>query len=262
MKFVRFIHRLNLFAITLGVFFFLALCVFVVTVFHKNKRIFFLSCITRILIRVLTSLFGFHIRVKGKKHLQKNHLIACNHTGYLDIPFLQAVLYNNLFITTRDIKENHFYLSFLPKILGACFIERRNTNHIRREIKTIAKILSKGFHVVFFPEGKSSAPDTLLPFHAPFFLSALYAQKTVLPACIRYQRINGQPLTPKQEHLIAWNRKKESFKTHLFRLMYEVKSLHTDIVFLPPLDPQKHKAKSLRDKTYEQIYLTLQNKNP
>ncbi len=262
MKSLRFIYRLSLFVATLWVFFVLALFIFFVTVFDKNKRIFFLSRITRVLTRVLTSLFGFQIHVKGKPCLKKNHLIACNHTSYLDIPFLQAVLHNNIFITTRDIKEKHFYLSFLPKILGACFIERRNTKNIRKEIKTIAKNLNKGFHVVFFPEGKSSAPHTLLPFHAPFFLSALHAKKTVLPVCIRYQHINGKALSPREQHFISWNRKKESFKTHFFRLMYEVKSLHTDIVFLPPLNHQTHTAKSLKDKTYRQIHLALQNKTP
>ena len=222
-----------------------------------------LSSFTSCLVRFCLRRFGFKISLKDPRSLLKggnNYMIVANHIGYLDIPILQAVLCHNVFLTHNEVREKHPFLVFFPKRLGAYFIERRSTKNLRTEIRNIAELLKKGFHFVFFPEGTSSKGGELLPFHAPFFLSAIQAGKPVLPLCIRYPLVNNRAFGETNKHFVCWSRKKESFGKHFFRLLAEVKTLHIHIEVLNPVPVgEGHRAGRLATQAHESLTRALKN---
>lgn len=258
MSWIRFIYRLFIFLSVVVLF---ALAAWGSTLApQKTGPRRWLSSFTSCLIRFCLKRFGFRLSLKDPSSVLKgrsNYLIVANHIGYLDIPLLQAVLHRNVFLTHNEVREKHPFLVFFPRRLGAYFIERRNTKNLRREIRNIAELLKKGFHFVFFPEGTSSEGRGLLPFHAPFFLSAVVAKKSVLPVCIRYPLINNQVFSETNKHFVCWSRKKESFGKHFFKLLSEVKTLHIHIEVLNPVPVKNQTARSLTLQTHQSLQKAL-----
>ena len=179
----------------------------------------------------------------------KNYLIACNHMGYMDIAVIQSVFKNNFFITHNEITEKYKWLSFLPKMAGTYFIERRNTKTLRREIRDTVDILKTGSHLVLFPEGTSADGSRVLPFHAPFFLTAVRAQKEVLPICINYTSINNEPINVKNKHFLCWTTKNISFLNHFCNMLRNIYSVSVSLTISPTLNSQDKTSRELAEES-------------
>ena len=243
---IRFIYKL-LFFIFSSCFLVLFAGFLYLIVKNKKYRYRFNSYTTYIVLKSIAKVFGIKVSVTGRKHIKQNenYLVVCNHMGYLDIPVIQSVLKDGFFITHNEIIEKYTWLSVLPKAAGTYFIERRNIKNLRKEIKDTTEILKTGSSLIFFPEGTSTNGSKILPFHVPFFLTAIRAQKKVLPFCINYISINKEPLNIKNRGFVCWTTKDESFSAHFLRLLRNMRSISVNIQILPPLNIKDKTSKEL-----------------
>lgn len=132
----------------------------------------------------------------------EGHLIVANHLSYLDI-LVVASLRPMLFVTSNEIRDSGF-LGYLAKAGGCHFVERRNRNQIEREVAEIASSLSEGLNVVVFPEATSTNGSQVLPFKVALMDAAIVSNRPLLPLCLNYQEIAGQPFGITNRDEICW----------------------------------------------------------
>ena len=132
----------------------------------------------------------------------EGHLIVANHLSYLDI-LVVASLRPLLFVTSNEIRDSGF-LGYLAKAGGCHFVERRNRDQIQREVAEIAGSLSQGLSVVVFPEATSTNGAQVLPFKVALMDAAIVSGRPLLPLCLNYREIAGQPVGVSNRDEICW----------------------------------------------------------
>ncbi|MEY2660032.1 MAG: hypothetical protein RLZZ123_1204 [Pseudomonadota bacterium] len=117
-------------------------------------------------------------------------LWVSNHIAWLDILVLHAVRHAR-FVAKSEV---HHWPLIGPMAAGAgtLFIERASPRDALRVVHQLAEALTQGHTVAVFPEGTTSAGDTVLPFHANLLQAALVTQTPIQPALIRYTDPAGQ----------------------------------------------------------------------
>ena len=264
MKKVRLLYRLLsfIFCVLVLVLFSTFSALLIRNAVKRQKKI---SGLVRFLSSILMKLLGFKIKAEGLDYLQKNqnYLVVANHVGYIDITLIHSFIQNNCFITHYEWQENSPFLNLIAKKAGVYFVERRNLKNLRRELRDTTDILKKGHHLVFFPEGTSTDGSEVLPFHPPFFSTAVRAGKPILPVYIQYIKVEGENFSAKNKDLICWYDHTVSFTKHLFSLL-QLKSIEAHIKFLSPIDSKGRKSRELAMESREQICLSkrLAEKSP
>jgi len=142
------------------------------------------------------------IKSRPEAQFRNNCLIISNHLSYLDILIISSLV-PSVFVASKEVEQMPF-LGLLAKLGGAVFIERRKASFIKEEVRNIADLLRNGFNVVVFPEGTTSNGETVLPFRTPFLESAKLAGKDVMPACLIYKEIDGNPIDANNRDRIFW----------------------------------------------------------
>jgi 1-acyl-sn-glycerol-3-phosphate acyltransferase len=182
--------------------------------------------------RVGTRLLGFDVHVFGRDPgllSQQSVLFVGNHVSYTDILVLSSVQ-SCVFVTSVDMGES-FGLGHLAEIGGSLFIERRNRSQIGRDVSSIADALREGFHVALYPEGTSTDGRGVLPFKRSLFQAAIETDRPIVPVCIKYTHINGEPFGDHNRDLICWYGDMD-FLGHFKRLV-SLKSVRVELHFLP-----------------------------
>lgn len=248
MKKIRLIYRLLFFisCISTLIFFSVLATLFIQNKINRQKKI---SALVQFLSKKLTKAFGFRIKVEGQAYLQdnQNYLIVANHVSYTDIILIHSFIRNNRFITHYEWQEDSPFLNLIFKKAGVYFVERRNPKNIRKELRETVDIL-KNLHLVFFPEGTSTDGSKILPFHPLFFSTAIKTQKSILPICINYTKINNELITPDNKGLIYWYDQEVSFTAHFFKFA-QLKSIEVNIKFLPPINSEGKNSRTLAIKS-------------
>lgn len=176
--------------------------------------------------------------------------MVCNHMSYLDILFLSAGE-PTVFVTSMEMKETPF-LGALSELGGSYFVERRSRNNIPQEIKDLSQLMRDGFHVFVFPEATSTNGMGILPFKKSMFKAAVEAGFDVLPVCLRYDEINGEPFTAKNKDKICWYGKMP-FGPHFLQVM-NLRSAKISVEYLEPISSREYPDRTLlADQAYEQI---------
>lgn len=150
-------------------------------------------------------LYGVRVVAAGRGRLSPQHrgqLIVANHLSYVDV-LIMASLTPAVFVTSVELR-NTLLLGQLARLSGSLFVERRKASGLRREIDAITGVLNQGFSVVLFPEGTTFNGDHVHPFKQSLFDAALKANCGVLPVCLRYKRVNGQPLTASSRDAVLY----------------------------------------------------------
>ena len=176
---------------------------------------------------------GFEFKAVGFDpgiHGTDNFLVVANHLSYLD-PFMIAAILPTLFVTSVDMGETAG-LGHVCKIAGCIFVERRNRSTIEKDIAQMTDALNAGLNVTIFPEGTSSDGTDLLPFKKSLLMSALFAQKNILPITLKYTEVDGEPFTRANHDKICWYGDEMPFGSHFLKLM-GAKSLKVEVHFLP-----------------------------
>jgi 1-acyl-sn-glycerol-3-phosphate acyltransferase len=191
-------------------------------------------------------LYGVRAAVAGSRKLaaqQKGRLVVSNHLSYVDVLVI-ASLSPSVFVTSVELR-NTLLLGQLARLSGSLFVERRKASGLKQEIDAITGVLSRGFSVVLFPEGTTSNGDRVHPFKQSLLDAAVKANCAIQPICLRYLRVNGQPLSAASRDAVFYYGG-ISFFRHFPRFL-TLRSVEVKISVLHPLhvaadESRKHLA--------------------
>ncbi|MCE2509461.1 MAG: 1-acyl-sn-glycerol-3-phosphate acyltransferase [Alphaproteobacteria bacterium] len=151
-------------------------------------------------------IFGFRLVQLGAISEQRPTLFVSNHTSYLDITMLSALIPGVSFISKAEVRDWPFF-GRLARLQETVFIERRTsrTSHHR---DAIHERLKTGDRLVLFPEGTSNDGNRVLPFKSALLSVAekkIDDQPLVVqPVSIAYTHLNGVPMGRLYRPFYAW----------------------------------------------------------
>jgi 1-acyl-sn-glycerol-3-phosphate acyltransferase len=180
----------------------------------------------------------------------KRYFMVCNHMSYMDMAFL-SVVRPTVFVTSIEMKNTPF-LGDIASFGGSYFVERRDRTKVPGEVRELAQLMRDGFDVFVFPEGTSSHGMYVLPFKRALFTAAIQAEVEVLPICLRYELIDGQPFSEENKDRLCWHGDM-GFLPHFLQVM-TLQTLQVSVNYLEPIStkefPDRH---LLADQAYAQI---------
>lgn len=160
---------------------------------------------------------------------QLGKLIVSNHMSYLDI-LVHSAVRPAVFVSSVEV-EHTFFLGLVARIGGTFFVERRNPKNIRNELNGIEQLILQGFDVVLFPEGTSTDGSKILPFRSSFLAGAVETGVDIIPACLRYSRINGKSFGDSNRDLVCWYGDM-NFSPHFFSFVSQ-RQTEAAVTYLP-----------------------------
>lgn len=197
---MRRLYKLSGFIFLFSVFIIGAVLLRFYAVTDVNRRrvgAWFTSRMSRIGLRFL----GMSTQSTGGQFLEPGgKLIISNHMSYLDI-LVYAAIKPTVFISSVEI-EKTFLLGFVTKLGGSFFVERRDPKLIKQETQRISELLDEGFNIILFPEGTSTDGSVILPFRSSLLAAATGVD--VVPACIKYEEIDGKPFSSENCDYVCW----------------------------------------------------------
>ncbi|MEN8108178.1 MAG: AMP-binding protein [Pseudomonadota bacterium] len=140
--------------------------------------------------QLLFRLARIPLHVRGLDQLSGDRacVVVANHASYLDGVALVAALPVSLgFVAKAEFKQRFIPRIFLRRI-GAGFVERFDKQRGVADARRIARKVSAGHSLLFFPEGTFTRMPGLLPFHMGAFVVAAEAGVPVVPVTIRGTR--------------------------------------------------------------------------
>lgn len=147
-------------------------------------------------------------------------------------------------------------------------MERRHRNRLAEDVSRLAHTINEGFDVIVFPEGTSHNGEALLPFKKGLLPAAIEARTEIIPICINYTHINGEPITKENRDLIYYYGGM-SFGPHFGNALNNLKTFGAHIKVLEPIQTKpdscrKELAETARDaiqKHFKPIEPNLEGRN-
>jgi lyso-ornithine lipid O-acyltransferase len=143
--------------------------------------------------------------------------ILANHLNYIDAILLMAEFGYGRFVSSQQMRQTPF-LGWILGLSNALVVDRRRISRLPQEIQDIQVTLAKGDTVMFFPEGTTGNGESLLPFRSSLLEAAVQAESWVVPVCINFRRISGEPVSLAGRDQIFWY-DDMSFLPHFFWLL-------------------------------------------
>ena len=140
--------------------------------------------------RLGLGLMGCRLSVEGLEHLprQGSVVLACNHTSYVDVFALVALLPRDvLFVAKKEVLGYPIIRTFVRR-LGYPTIDRLDFQQSLADADQVTEALGEGEAMVFFPEGTFVAATGLRPFRLGAFKVAADAGVPVVPLALRGTR--------------------------------------------------------------------------
>lgn len=163
-------------------------------------------------------IFGLDVELWGERSRERPTLFICNHTSYLDIIALGAVLPGS-FVAKSEVRSWPLF-GFLAILQRTVFVERRRDATVKHRDEMVER-LEAGDNLILFPEGTSNDGNRVLPFKSAFFGVAERPIKgrplVVQPVSISYTKLNGIPMGRRYRPYYAWYGDME-LATHLFEM--------------------------------------------
>ncbi len=179
-------------------------------------------------------ILGIALDVQGARARARPVLFVCNHTSYLDIVVLGALIPGSFIAKTEVAGWPVFGL--LAKLQRSVFVARRR-HGAARERDAVAVRLDAGDNLILFPEGTSNDGNRVLPFKSALFAVAARRPRgrplVVQPVSLAYSHLDGLPLGRHQRPLVAWYGDME-MGGHLWRLI-GLGRLRARVVFHEPV---------------------------
>ena len=195
--------------------------------------------VTSFFSRLVLKLLGVRVQVKHRERLRTKSevcLIVANHLSYIDVLILSSLV-PAVFVTSVELKHTAV-IGALARLSGSIFVERRKSSGLKREIGEIVFVLGQGLPVALFPEGTTSNGDRVHQFKNSLFDAAVATRADIMPLCLRYTRVNDQPLTPQNRNDVFYYGGITFFK-HIPRLL-ALSSIDVDIIPLSTITSKPH----------------------
>lgn len=161
--------------------------------------------IPRLFHRILLKIIGFDVRVHGAICTEHPVFFVANHTSYLDIPVLGALIPAS-FVAKAEVAGWPLF-GFMAKLQHTVFIERRQARALQQRDQ-LQSHLAKGRSLILFPEGTSSSGQRVLPFKSSLFSTVEAAAEdidvAVQPVSLTCTAVDGLPMTQNLRSFYAW----------------------------------------------------------
>lgn len=179
--------------------------------------------------------FGLHPRLHGAFSTTRPTLFVANHTSYLDVFVLGAVLPAS-FVAKAEV-ANWPLIGWLAKMQRTVFVERRSSRARTQQDEITTRLVQRD-SIVLFPEGTSSDGTRVLPFKSSLFsvaetCAAAGTPLTIQPVSLVCTTLNGLPVLRAMRPFYAWFGDM-TLPGHLLRVLSQ-NSLVIDIVFHSPV---------------------------
>jgi len=181
------------------------------------------------------------VQVSGERP-SAGSLVVANHQGWVDIPTIGGVG-PCIFAARHDMKSWPLF-GALASSGATIFINRQVKRAGVRGIQQVAQALAAGATVIGFPEGTSSG-DGMLPFRTGLFEAAVDARAAVVPAAIRYLRLDGEAVDAERLKVVGWF-DGEPFLAHALRLASH-RVVEAAVRFGPPIAPPHRDRRTLAE---------------
>lgn len=137
------------------------------------------------------SLDALDVEVIAVEPIPQSHALwASNHISWLDIPVVGSII-PTFFLSKAEI-ANWPVIGWLATSANTLFIER-GSGDADAVSKQMAKFLSQGYPVVFFPEATTTDGTAIKRIHGKLLQSAMDTQVPIQPIVICYVAENGEP---------------------------------------------------------------------
>ena len=155
---------------------------------------------------VCARLVGLDIVVRGEPARPGPVLVVSNHSSYLDITVLGALIRGSFVAKSEVAGWPGFGL--LAKLQRTVFVERRARSTAARQRDDLKARLEAGDTLILFPEGTSSDGNRTLPFKTALFAVAGTRidgrPVTVQPVSVTATRLDGLPMGFAFRPFYAW----------------------------------------------------------
>jgi 1-acyl-sn-glycerol-3-phosphate acyltransferase len=161
--------------------------------------------------RLLCRLMGVRIETFGRPVRERGVFLAANHTSYIDVIVLAAVI-PVAFVAKSDVAGWPFF-GTVAKLVNTVFVERERRSRTAEQRDKIRERLEDGGTIVLFPEGTSSDGNRVLNFKSALLSAADAMVKgadgqmrrvIVQPVSVAYTRLHGMPMGRQFRPFFAW----------------------------------------------------------
>lgn len=175
-------------------------------------------------------------------------LFVANHISWLDV-FALLGTFHVIFIVKEEVA--HWpALGYLVKTVGNLFVKRGTSDSSQKANEDLAATLTRGYNVLFFPEGTTTDGSSMKRFHGRLFQSAIQTGATIQPIALRYPDGDGVST-------IAPFIGDDTFFNHAWRVLGE-REIVLEIWFCPPIVATAQKRNELAAYTYQHINHVLE----
>lgn len=161
--------------------------------------------------KVTVWVFGLKLNVSGKKPAAP-FLLVTNHLSYVDVIVL-AAQFDCVFVAKSEIAAWPLF-GWLSRQMNTIFIDRQRKRDLLRVNALLTAALAAGQNIVLFPEGTTTAGETVLPFKPGLLEPVVRAGRSVAYASLRYRTPFGE--APASEAVCWWG--EMEFVPHLLKL--------------------------------------------
>jgi 1-acyl-sn-glycerol-3-phosphate acyltransferase len=179
----------------------------------------------------LCRVIGLKVQVIGQPSAAPSVLYVSNHSSWLDILVLGAVLQAS-FVSKAEVGE--WPIAGTIARLGRTIFVSRKRNGTGKEAKEIQERLAGGDSIILFPEGTSNDGTRVLPFRSSFLAVAQDA-KQLQPVSLVYDRLGGLPACRRDRPFFAWYGDMD-LATHFWRIARRSGARAT-VLLHEPADP-------------------------
>ncbi len=123
-------------------------------------------------------------------------MMVCNHISWLDIMAINAA-FPGRFVAKDDVAKWPL-IGYLATQAQTVYVSRNKgvSSGNQQKITQVIDALQQGDTVTLFPEGTSTAGDTILPFKNSFFQAPYQAGVPIVPVLCRYPNPDGSSPNP------------------------------------------------------------------
>jgi 1-acyl-sn-glycerol-3-phosphate acyltransferase len=179
-------------------------------------------------------ILGIRVAARGTISTVRPTLFVANHSSYLDIAVLGALIEGS-FVAKAEVAAWPLF-GLLAKLQRTVFIDRRPTQAAQHR-DDIALRLEAGDNLFLFPEGTSTDGNHVKPFRSALFAVASREVNgkplQVQPVSIAYTRLDGIPLGRALRPLYTWFGEMD-LGSHMWT-MASLGSLTVEVEFHPPI---------------------------
>lgn len=180
---IYFVAGMLVFAITMLIVF---IPIWIISLLPDPARSKALHPVFRLWMGVFMPVVGCPVSRKGKHHFKKgeNYVVVCNHNSLVDIPVSSPWIPgpNKTLAKVEMAKIPIFGVIYKA---GSILVDRKKEGSRRESINLMQETLDHGLHLCLYPEGsRNKTEEPLQPFYSGAFVTAIKAQKPLMPALI------------------------------------------------------------------------------